>query len=338
MLATSMFTTVLTGCGVAEPGRSIATVVAGWQDTPYGKPAVINSDNGELVVIKEGGIPVKVQLIPVKRAYETAESEGKVAVRREPSGEVSPEFVWPSQVRTDYAVRIAGKPYQDEKEFGQQKVEYGGAEYTVGRWFVLTDEQGRYVSPMGQVLQDGEKPFYVKASEVTVVPKEEARADVNLAQLEPIGFYNGTVTIDKGVNIRSGTKIKPDVPAETNVIPWNKIVSMNGVKIEDGKQVIVMRPLLVNGQNPTEDPGIYASSWMAFWVEVRVREKPEQIMLVKAYINLSRKTIPDYVKPDQLDWYNKLVGVQIVNGNLSAVGSGDRITPEKFGVVSISSR
>src|SRR3990167_328906 len=142
-----------TACGPAEPARSIATVVAGFQDTPYGKPAIINKDNNELITVDQFQA-ARVQFIAPVRDYETQETRGKITIRREPSLERPEEAIlWPSQIKTDHIVRVLGRSYSDISALGERTIVYKGQEFPVGLWGILANENSKFVSPDGAELR-----------------------------------------------------------------------------------------------------------------------------------------------------------------------------------------
>lgn len=320
---------VLSGCGPAEPARSIATVVAGWHDTPYGKFVVI-TDAQEMAIVNEPH-PVKVKFIAPKRGFERAETKGKVLISRQPTleGEVNADALLPSQIQTEYAVRVFGGKYTNPNSpWDDKTVIYKGEEREGGLWFALSDEGGNLISPWGTKLGNNEKPFYISGNSVDLVTEVGPITLGEAAALEVKGVYKGIVFVtkridgDDALNVRSDphTMDKLGTPRTDNIVSWDQIVSLVGTDITDINTFSVLNPLVADGDNPNFDKGRHPSVWLAFMGEVIVNKNPLTTRRVQLFINLSEQTTrPKYVQPDSLSWVLNIVGVQV---------TGDSILPE----------
>lgn len=165
-----------------------------------------------------------------------------------------------------------------------------------------------------------------------LVIKEELPSLADLASLNPVGYYNGTVLITKmvvgeAVNIRTSPKITSTHPAESNVISWDQIISLAGTDIRGSNVFSVQNPVLVDGPNPTYDPGRFPSMWLAF---------PGYVLDVgktNLYLNMSEATIRSgYVLPDTTFWNEKIVPFQAVDGNTPPLSIVTNLTEAYGGI------
>lgn len=318
---------MINGCGPAEPLRSIATAVAGFQDTPNGKFVVI-TDTQEMAIVNEPH-PVKVKFIPPQRGFERVDTQGKVIVRRQPTleGEINADALLPSQIQTQYAVRVFGGGYINApySPWGNKGIVYKDQRYEGGLWFVLSDEKGNPMSPWGTKLQNNENPFFVAANSVDLVPDVSPITLGEAKALDAKGFYKGIVFITKQIdednilNVRSDPHTVDNLgqPRVDNLVSWDKIFSLVGTDITGINTFSVLNPLISDGDNPNLDKERYPSVWLAFMGEVIVNKNPLTTRRVSLFINMSEQTIrPKYLQPDSLSWDLNVVGFQLTSGSI----------------------
>jgi hypothetical protein len=138
-------------------------------DDPYGKFLMV--EDGKLKFTDTPEV-VKVQFIP-QYGPTTAWNRGRIVVRRQPNIWDDNELIPYYDIRASYATRVFGGTYvsqsPDGMHWGQLNLTYKDQEHRGGLWFVLTNEKGQPVNPDGVLLKEGEKPFYVAGSFVTVL-------------------------------------------------------------------------------------------------------------------------------------------------------------------------
>ena len=132
---------------------------------------------GKFLSRKEDGTPT-ISAIPevVKVEYQALSDStsrywngDNIIIRRKP--EDNPKGgspMLPGDIKTEYAIRIAGGTFNGNPDNSRFKIMHKGREYTIGEWFALSNEQGNLVNPNGQLLLKDEKPFYAAANFLTV--------------------------------------------------------------------------------------------------------------------------------------------------------------------------
>ncbi len=142
---------------------------------------------------------------------------------------------------------------------------------------------------------------------LTKADKAEVSSPDTMAALIPVGIFKGSVLVTKKVkdeSVQIGTSPKI---SERKLISWDNIISLAGVGVKDSNVFSVQNPLLVEGDNPTFDPGRYPSKWIPFRAKVLVNDYPRTVEEMVLYLNVSQQTIfPGYVQPDSPDWPDKI--------------------------------
>jgi len=164
--------------GVAGVGVLVA---AGGLGIPRLLDALGNIDSGVdgkflrrqedgMLVISDTPQVVKAQYTP--HADPTSNKDNIIVYRRPVADAGESKYILPEDIKTQYAIRVAGGAYETEAKAARFEVSYKGQTYTIGEWFVPSDQQGNPVNPKGEPLQKGEKPYFITTSFVTIIPDQ----------------------------------------------------------------------------------------------------------------------------------------------------------------------
>lgn len=251
----------------------------------YGK--LLDRQESGMLVIAENPTPVELMYIPQK-------GEKYIHFRREVSTERTTTIpIEPSMIQARHGVRVFGRQYTSERDYlGQLGLVHEGQAYLGGLWIAITDEGGSFIDPYGIKLRDGEKPYYVAGNFATVVPKEpESQLTYeDIIKLKASHYFDGSVAISKEVNARTEPRITSQHPAEINVVPWNKILKINGIDVQKLSRFTIIKPLVAP---EGDDPSLYKtfSKWLVVLAEVmETRNNRETVQTIPLYINMSAAT------------------------------------------------
>lgn len=129
-------------------------------------------EDGTLVISDTPQV-VKVKYTPHADPTSRYWNEDNIIVHRKPIADIAEgKYILPEKIKTQYAIRVAGGAYGAPANAARFEVSYKGQKYTIGEWFVPSDEQGNPVNPKGELLQKGEKPYFIATSFVTVEATE----------------------------------------------------------------------------------------------------------------------------------------------------------------------
>lgn len=132
----------------------------------YGKFLTLDK-NGNLVVTDKPDV-ITVSFIPETDPTSELANEGKIRIRRSPEVVLGEgEKISPKDIHGSYAVRVAGGAY-GESGMSRFFIDYNGKNYVIGEWLMLTNFEGKPVSPDGTLLKDGEDKYYVAGNFVKV--------------------------------------------------------------------------------------------------------------------------------------------------------------------------
>ncbi len=129
-------------------------------------------ENGTLVISDTPQV-VKVTYTPHADPTSKYWNKDRIIVHRKPEADIEGgKYISPEEIKTQYAIRVAGGAYETQAEAARFEVSYKGQKYTIGEWFVPSDQQGNPVNPKGEPLQKGEKPYFIATSFATVNPDQ----------------------------------------------------------------------------------------------------------------------------------------------------------------------
>lgn len=129
-------------------------------------------EDGTLVISDTPQV-VKVQYIPHADPTSRYWNKDNIIVHRRTVADIAEgKNILPEEIKTQYAIRVAGGAYNGQSEAARFEVSYKGQKHTIGEWFVPSDQQGNLTNTEGKPLQKGEKPYFITTSFVTVIPDQ----------------------------------------------------------------------------------------------------------------------------------------------------------------------
>ncbi len=149
--------------------RAIEESFAGPRNTAYGK-YLTRQEDGTFTITQTPQVE-RVSYVPLFDPNIEYGNERKILIHRDPwigSAGNPGKYVLPNEIKTPYAVRIAGGTYISSTGAGEVKIRYEGKDRIIGEWFAPSNEQGTPLNLNGEPLQEGEKPYYIAANFVTV--------------------------------------------------------------------------------------------------------------------------------------------------------------------------
>lgn len=144
------------------------------------------------------------------------------------------------------------------------------------------------------------------------------------SEREPKYIFTGNVTIsvsDK-LHVRTSPR-REELGRGDNIISWSNIISINGVRLNGTEAILIERPGIVDGEDPT------GRERHSPWIQITAEVKGSLLKPIKAkelYINMTSETWP-YVDPDL---YGEIIpvtkrGDQYITGRQ---GSVELIAPD----------
>jgi len=129
-------------------------------------------EDGTLVISDTPQV-VRVQYTPHADPTSKYWNQDNIIVHRKPEADITEgKDILPKEIKTQYAIRVAGASYNGQSDAARFEVSYKGQKYTVGEWFAPSDQQGNPTNTKGEPLQKGEKPYFIAANFVTVNPDQ----------------------------------------------------------------------------------------------------------------------------------------------------------------------
>ena len=125
-------------------------------------------EDGTLVISDTPQV-VKVKYTPHSDPTSRYWNKDNIIVHRNPVADIAEgKDILPEEIKTQYAIRVAGGAYEGQTGAARFEINYKGQNYTIGEWFAPSDQQGIPVNPNSELLQKDEKPYFIAANFVTV--------------------------------------------------------------------------------------------------------------------------------------------------------------------------
>ncbi len=146
---------------------------------------------------------------------------------------------------------------------------------------------------------------------------------------DPSEVYAGEVEVLKGVHVRKSPNTE-----EPNVVDWDNIEEINGVKLGDAGSFTVLNPKIYSGFDPSASRGGHRDSpWIE--LEARIKKPLTGSYMHRIYVNMGSQTY-EFVKiADGTRPFLPLQKDQ--NGQLTATGHGIILSASQIGIVSVNS-
>lgn len=147
---------------------------------------------------------------------------------------------------------------------------------------------------------------------------------------DPSEVYAGTVTVLKGVNVRTSPNI-PDPGLGNNTVRWENIEEVNGESLNGADAFEVDNPAIYRGFDPNAGRSPQDSPWIK--LKARIKNPLTGVMERDVFINMGGQTV-DFVKTPEYAPFIPLEKDQ--NDQLIAVGHGINLSANQIGIVRVN--
>ena len=133
----------------------------------------LNRQEDGTLKISETPQVVEVKYTPHADLTSQYWNKNNIVVQRKPQADSREgQYIPSDEIKATHAIRVAGGTFGGQTKAARFEVSYKGQKYTIGEWFVPSDQQGNPVNPKGEPLREGEKPYFIAANFVTVEATE----------------------------------------------------------------------------------------------------------------------------------------------------------------------